>query len=62
MKTQQVFCLKADSKIQCAQRQRVSSDNIALITLSPEVHLVKAMGFPVVMYGCESWTIKKAEH
>ena len=32
------------------------------ITLSTKVHLVKAMGFPVVMYGCESWTIKKAEH
>ena len=31
------------------------------ITLSAEVHLVKAMVFPVVMYGCESWTIKKAE-
>ena len=31
------------------------------ITLSMEVHLVKAMVFPVVMYGCESWTIKKAE-
>ena len=31
------------------------------ITLSSEVHLVKAMVFPVVMYGCESWTIKKAE-
>ena len=32
------------------------------ITLSTEVRLVKAMVFPVVMYGCESWTIKKAEH
>ena len=32
------------------------------ITLSTEVHLVKALVFPVVMYGCESWTIKKAEH
>ena len=32
------------------------------ITLSTNVHLVKAMVFPVVMYGCESWTIKKAEH
>ena len=32
------------------------------ITLSTQVHLVKAMVFPVVMYGCESWTIKKAEH
>ena len=32
------------------------------ITLSTRVHLVKAMVFPVVMYGCESWTVKKAEH
>ena len=32
------------------------------ITLPIKVHLVKAMDFPVVMYGCESWTIKKAEH
>ena len=32
------------------------------ITLSTKVHLVKAMVFPVVMYGCESWTIKKAEY
>ena len=32
------------------------------ITLLTEVYLVKAIGFPVVMYGCESWTIKKAEH
>jgi len=32
------------------------------ITLSTKVHLVKAMVFPVVMYGCENWTIKKAEH
>ena len=32
------------------------------ITLSTKVHLVKAMVFPVVMYGCESWPIKKAEH
>ena len=32
------------------------------ITLSTKVYLVKAMVFPVVMYGCESWTIKKAEH
>ena len=31
------------------------------ITLSTRVHLVKAMVFPVVMYGCESWTIKEAE-
>ena len=32
------------------------------ITLSTKVHLVKAVVFPVVMYGCESWTIRKAEH
>ena len=32
------------------------------ITLATKVHIVKAMVFPLVMYGCESWTIKKAEH
>ena len=32
------------------------------ITLPTKVHIVKAMVFPVVMYGCESWTMKKAEH
>ena len=32
------------------------------ITLSTKVHLVKAMVFPVIMYGCETWTVKKAEH
>ena len=32
------------------------------ITLPIKVHLVKAMLFPIVMYGCESWTLKKAEH
>ena len=32
------------------------------ITLPTKVHLVKAMAFPVVMCGCESWTVKKAEH
>ena len=32
------------------------------ITLSTKVHIVKAMVFPIVMYGCVSWTIKKAEH
>ena len=40
-------------------------DNILIsriIALQTKVHLVKAMVFPVVMYGCESWTIKKAEH
>ena len=32
------------------------------ITLETKVHIVKTMVFPVVMYGCESWTIKKAKH
>ena len=32
------------------------------ITFPTKIHLVKAMVFPVVMYGCESWTVKKAEH
>ena len=32
------------------------------ITVPTKVHLVKAMVFPIVMYGCESWTVKKAEH
>ena len=36
--------------------------NLDNMTLPTKVHLVKAMVFPVVMYGCESWTIKKAEH
>ena len=31
------------------------------ITLPAKIHLVKAMAFPLVMYGCESWTVKKAE-
>ena len=47
-------CLLLEKKIMTNQ----SRD----ITLPTEVHLVKAMIFPVVMYGCESWTVKKAEH
>ena len=39
-----------------------SNVNRVYITLPTKVHLVKAMVFPVVMYGCESWTLKKAEH
>ena len=39
-------------------RQHIKSKDI---TLPTKVHLVKAMVFPVVMYGCESWTVKKAE-
>ena len=43
----------------------INLDNILKskdITLPTKVHIVKAMGFPVVMYRCESWAIKKAEH
>ena len=46
-------------------RNMTNLDNILKskdITLPTKVHLVKAMVFPVVMYGCESWTIKKSEH
>ena len=43
-----------DQPRQCIKKSRD-------ITLPTKVHLVKAMVFPVVMYGCESWTIKKAE-
>ena len=47
------------------ERKAMTNPNSILesrdITLLTKFHLVKAMGFPVVMYGCESWTIKKAE-
>ena len=49
----------------CLERKAMTNLDIILksrdITLPTKVHLVKAMGFPVVMYGCESWTIKKTE-
>ena len=48
-----------------ARKAMTNLDNILKsrdITLPTNVHRVKAMAFPVVMYGCESWTIKKAEH
>ena len=47
------------------RKVRTNLDNIFKsreITLPAKVHLVKAMVFPVVMYGCESWTVKKSEH
>ena len=47
-------------------RKAVTSPDSVLksrdITLPAKVHIVKAMGFPVFIYGCKSWTIKKAEH
>ena len=47
--------IKAMTNLDCLLKSRD-------ITLPTDVHLVKSMFFPVVMYGCESWTIKKAEH
>ena len=47
-------------EVQCPRRVCILKSRD--ITLPTKVHLVKAMVFPVVMYGCESWTIKKAEH
>ena len=58
----------AAMKLRCLLLERKTMTNIDSIlknrdiTLPKTVHLVKAMVFPVVMYGCESWTIKKAEH
>ena len=52
-------------RILLARKVMASLDSILKsrdITLPIKVHLVKAMVFPVVMYGCESWTIKKAKH
>ena len=49
-------------RLQSMGSQRVGHDWVTSLSLSTKVHLVKAMIFPVVMYGCESWTIKKAEH
>ena len=46
---------KAMTNLECILKSRD-------ITLSTKVHLVKAMVFPIVIYGCESWTIKNAEH
>ena len=46
---------KAMTNVECVLKSRD-------ITLLTKVHLVKAMVFPVVMYGCENWTVKKAEH
>ena len=52
-------CLLLGVKGMTNQNSILQSRDIILPT---KVHLVKAMVFPVVMYGCESWTIKKAEH
>ena len=52
-------CLHLGTKAMTNLDSVLKSRDIILVT---KVHLVKAMVFPVVMYGCESWTIKKAEH
>ena len=52
-------CLFLEGKVMTKLDNILKSRNITLLT---EVRLVKAMVFPVVMYGCESWTTKKAEH
>ena len=59
------FCSREIKKHLLIGRKAMSNLDSVLksrdITLSTKVHLVKAMAFPIVMYGCESWTIKKAE-
>ena len=52
-------CLLLGRKVMTNQDSVLKSRDI---TLPTKVHLVKAVVFPVVVYGCESWTIKKAEH
>ena len=52
-------CLLLGKKVMTNLDSILKSRDITLLT---KVHLVKVMVFPVVMYGCESWTIKKAEH
>ena len=59
----------ATMKLRCSLLEQKAMTNLdsmlksrGIITLLTKVHKVKAMVFPVVMYGCESWTIKKAEY
>ena len=57
--------MKLKKHLLLGRKAMTNLDNILKsrdITLPTKVHLVKAMVFPGVMYGCESWTIKKAEH
>ena len=57
------FNLYASTTIHCIHEDnRYPKFKSRDITLPTKIHLVKAMVFPVVMYGCESWTVKKAEH
>ena len=66
-KSQQMATAAMKLKDTCSSEEklRTNLDSILKsrdITLPTNVHLVKAMIFPVVMYGCESWTIKNSEH
>ena len=59
------FSLEIKRRLLLGRKVMTNLDSILKrrdINLSTKVHLVKAMVFPAVMYGCESWTIKKAEH
>ena len=59
------FSHEIKSHLRLGKKIMTNLDNILKsrdITLPTKVHLIKAMVFPVVMYGCESWTVKKAEH
>ena len=63
-KSLQILTAAVQSKMLLGRKAMTNLDSILKsrdITLPTKVHLVKAMVFPVVMYGCESWTIKKAE-
>ena len=65
MKVNPYYHLSSDWRLLLGRNAMVNLDSILKsrdITLPTKVHLVKAMGFPVVMYGYETWTIKKAEH
>ena len=60
-----IAAMKLKKHLLLGRKAMTNLDNILKsrdITLPTKVHLVKAMVFPGVMYGCESWTIKKAEH
>ena len=59
------YCHEIKRHLLLGRKAMTNLDNILNgrdITLPTKVHIVKAMVFPVVMYGCESWTIKKAGH
>ena len=59
------YSLEIKRRLLLGRKAMTNLDNILKstdMTLSTKVHLVKAMVFPVVTYGCESWTIKKSKH